>query len=102
MSTRSKAKRATQRKPPAAGGDGGRRDRLVQAQRNLDKQADLFRQAQEKRRLEIRRAFEAGMTTQQLSDVLGVSRSKVYELLGGVQGSKPSSSSRAVDEGTRS
>lgn len=99
MSARSKAKRPAQRKPPAATKAAGRPstlERVEQAQKRLDKNADLFRQAQESRRQEVQRAFQSGVSVQDLTSVLGVSKQKVYELLGGVRGSKTSPSSRTA------
>jgi len=94
MSTRSKAKRSTQRKPPAAGaaktgaGRSPALERVALAQKRLDKNGDLFRQAQEERRLAVRRAFQSGASVLALSEELGVSKAKVYDLLGGVRSSK--------------
>lgn len=100
MSTRSKAKRVTQRRPAAVPKSGGPRgsklDRVGLAQKRLDKNADLFRQAQEERRGAVRQAFQSGVSVQELSDVMKVSRAKVYELLGGVRGSKTANSPRTA------
>lgn len=68
----------------------------MQTQRRLDKAADQFRQAQEDRRMEVRRAFQAGVSVQALSDELKVSKAKVYELLGGVRSSKTDRSPQAA------
>jgi DNA-binding transcriptional regulator YdaS (Cro superfamily) len=68
----------------------------MQAQKRLDKNADLFRQAQAERRTAVVRAFQSGVSVQQLSDELEVSRAKLYELLGGVRSSKTDRSPRAA------
>lgn len=97
MSTRSKSKRATTRKPAAAPKTAGRPpalERVELAQKRLVKNGDLFRQAQDERKMAVRRAFQSGVTVRELSTVLEVSQAKVYDLLGGVRGSKPSPSPR--------
>lgn len=99
MSTRSKSKRATTRKPAAAPKTAGRPpalERVELAQKRLVKNGDLFRQAQDERRTAVRRAFQSGVTVQELANVLEVSRAKVYDLLGGVRGSKTDRSPRAA------
>lgn len=92
MSTRSKTKRATQRKPAQAPGraskTAGTTHELELAQRRLDKAAEAFREAQEARRLAVRKAWGAGMPAMQLAGYLGVSRQKVYEIVGGVPRTK--------------
>lgn len=92
MSTRSKAKRATQRKPPQAPARGsktaGTTNELELVQQRLDKAAAIFRAAQEERRLLVRKAWSAGTPATTLAGLLGVSRQKVYEIVGGVPRTK--------------
>ena len=72
----------------SAGGSTSRLALVEQAQIRLDKNAELFRAAQEERRKEVRRAFAAGVSVRELSAALKVSQAKVYDLLGGVKRSK--------------
>jgi len=99
MSTRSKSKRSTPRRPTAAPKTTNRApalEKALLAQKRLDKNADLFRQAQAERRTAVQRAFQSGVSVQLLADELGVSRAKLYELLGGVRSSKTDRSPRAA------
>jgi len=73
-------------------GRSPRLERVKLAQKRLDKNADLFRQAQGERRTAVQQAFQSGVTVHELTAVLGVSRAKVYNLLGGVRASKTSHS----------
>lgn len=67
--------------------------RVEEAQRRLDKASNVYRQAQDERRAAVKSAWLAGATTRELSDVLSVSRQKVYGLIGGVRRSKPANAS---------
>lgn len=99
MSTRSKSKRTTQRKPagaPTGAGSTPALERVLVAQKRLARNGDLFRQAQDERRAAVRRAFQSGVTVRELSDALGVSGAKIYDLLGGVRSSKTDRSPRVA------
>lgn len=92
MSTRSRQKRTTHRKTPQTTPGRSKTlstaDELQVAQQRLDKAAEAFRAAQSERRDAVRKAWAAGTPATEMAGLLGVSRQKVYDILGGVPGTK--------------
>lgn len=73
-------------KPPAAAKPTGTAaDAVLQCvdiQEHLTRAQELSRRWEEERRAAIRHAFELGASSAELSAALGISRSKVYQLMG--------------------
>lgn len=85
MSSRNRAKRATQRKPAtprAAPQPSSTADEVLRAQHRLDRAAEAFRAAQADRRQAVRKAWSNGAGAIELATLLKISRQKVYEIVG--------------------
>src|SRR4051794_13065364 len=96
MSTRSKAKRATARKPAQSSGGPATRSRLQRAQDELTKAGDKYRAAQNERAQAVRAEWESGVSAQVIAQTLKISRSKVYEILSKAGGTRQNRSPRAA------
>ncbi len=78
-------------KPPATKPAGNATDAMLQcitAQEHLVSAQELSRSWEGQRRAAIRQAFTLGVGTAELSAALGISRAKIYQLIGSTTRSK--------------
>jgi DNA-directed RNA polymerase specialized sigma24 family protein len=73
---------------PAGRSGGDALTRCATAQENLTSAQELSRKWEERRRDAVRAAFAQGIDAAQLAATLGISRAKVYQLIGSARALK--------------
>jgi DNA-directed RNA polymerase specialized sigma24 family protein len=72
----------------AAGKTGDALTRCADAQEQLTRAQELSRKWEEHRRAAVQAAFAQGIDAAQLATTLGISRAKVYQLIGSARAAK--------------